>query len=176
MLLGEPDLAGGRLSRGSLVAPSANATHAAWMVLMEGQHGWDEIPDHAPSTKELCSSPPRGQKRLSYAEAAGVEMCPGLHPGLHSVYAWSPLSRQLLRKLWGTVLGVTLGMSTATGHQAGLWWHLMAHVPCHGFPVFQGLPWHIRSPGWTQMSHSCHSVPQTVSVYSTHPGWLSSVG
>lgn len=52
----EPDLAGGGLPRGSLAAASANATHAAWPGLMEGQHGWEEIlnPDR-PLTPRRCA-------------------------------------------------------------------------------------------------------------------------
>lgn len=118
----EPDLAGGGLPRGSPAAGSANATHAAWPGLMEGQHGWEEIlnPDHPPDTKGMCSCPPCRERCFSYAEVAGVEMCPRRCPLLHGVHAWGPLSGQLLRKLWGTAVGVTLGMGTATPHRVGL--------------------------------------------------------
>lgn len=85
----DPDLVGGGLPRGSPAAASANATYAAWRGLMEGQHDWEEIlnPDHPPDTKEMCSCPPCRKKCFSYAEVAGVEMCPRHCPIPHGVRA-----------------------------------------------------------------------------------------
>lgn len=168
----EPDLAGGGLPRGSPAAASANATHAAWLGLMEGQHGWEEIlnPGHPPNTK-MCSCSPCRQRCFSYAEVTGVGMFPRHCPLPHGVCAWGALSGQLVRQLRGTAVGVTLAVGTATPHPVGLCWHPVARVPCHAVPGFQGslvsLSTGRAQPGLKSLS-SCHSMPRIVSVCSPH--------
>lgn len=119
----EPALAGGELPRGPPAAASANATHAAWPGLMEGQHGWEEILN------------PAGQW-----------------------YPWHGHSNTPLS--WPVLSSV-------------------AWVPCYGVPVFRGslvsLGTERAQPGLECFS-SCHSMPQTVSVYSAHAACLASIG
>lgn len=65
-----------------------------------------------------------------------LRCAPGLGPFPHG--SWGLLSGQLLRKLWGTAVSVTPGMSTVTSSGVALCWHPVAHVPLCGVPVFQG--------------------------------------
>lgn len=173
----EPDLAGGGLPRGSPATASANATHAAWLGLREGQQGWEETvtPDHLPDTKAMCSCPPCRQKCFSYA---GVVMGPRPWPLPHG--AWGPLSGQFLGKLWSTAVNVTVGRGAVTSNGVALCWHPVAHVTCHVVLVFQcslvSLGTEIAHLGLRCLS-SCHSIPQTMSVFSTHAAdWLLQVG
>lgn len=90
--------------------------------------------------------------------------------------AWGPLSGQLLRKLWGSAVTVTLGMGTVTSNGVALPWHPVAHVTLHGVPVFHGslvsLGTEIAQLG-LKCLNSCHSIPQTMSAFSAHAAdWL----
>lgn len=101
-------------------------------------------------------------------------MCPRPWPLPHGT--WGPLSGQMLRKLWGTAISVTLGMGTVISSGVALCWHPVAHVTCHGVPVFQcslvSLGTEIAQLGLKCLS-SCHSIPQTMSVSSVHAAdWL----
>lgn len=84
-------------------------------------------------------------------------------------------------------------LNLAVGHSG--WWHpwhghsntpsswpllaSVARVPCRGVPVFLGslvsLGTERAQPGLKCLS-SCHSMPQTVSVYSAHAACLASIG
>lgn len=83
---------------------------------------------------------------------------------------------QLLSKLWGTAISVTIGMGTVTSNGVALRWRPVAHAACHDVPMFQGslvsLGTEIAQLGLRCLS-SCHSIPQTTPVFRAHAAeWL----